>query len=153
LRLSWRDVGLGALGGLAAIFVGAILAGLTIAIFGEVDSAAAKVAEDLLRQGDRRLLVTMAVLVLVGAPIVEEMAFRGSVDSSASKRGWVPWVTIPLSALAFALFHFEPQRLLILFGIGVVLGVVRWKTRSLGACMVAHGINNLPAAIYIATLT
>ena len=153
LRLSWRDVGLGAAGGVAAIMVGALLAGVTIAVFGEIDSAAAEVAEDLLRQGDRWMLITMALLVLMGAPIVEEIAFRGMVYNSAAKRGWVPWVTIPVSALAFALFHFEPQRLIILFGIGVVLGIVRWKVRSLGACMVAHGVNNLPSAIYIATLS
>ncbi len=153
LRLSWRDVAWGAFGGVAAIFVGTLLAGLTIAVFGEIDSAAAQVAEDLLRQGDRWMLITMAVLVLIGAPIVEEIAFRGMVYNSAAKRGWVPWVTIPVSALAFALFHFEPQRLLILFGIGIVLGIVRWRVRSLGACMVAHGINNLPSAIYIATLS
>jgi hypothetical protein len=153
LRLTWRDVGLGAAGGVAAIFVGALLAALTVAVFGEIDSAAAQIAEDLLRQGDRWLLITMAILVLVGAPIVEEIAFRGMVFNSAAKRGWVPWVTVPVSALAFALFHFEPQRLLILFGIGVVLGIVRWKVRSLGACMVAHGVNNLPSAIWIATLS
>ena len=57
-----------------------------------------------------------------------------------------------LSAVAFAVMHFEPQRLLVLVTIGAGLGIVRWRTGSLGACIVAHAVNNLPGAIGILLL-
>jgi len=39
--------------------------------------------------------------------------------------------------------------LVVLVVIGCVLGIVRWRTDSLGASMVAHAVNNLPGAILI----
>ena len=71
-----------------------------------------------------------------------------SVFQNCKKMG----LTVLISAVAFSLLHFEPRRLLVLLAIGIVLGVVRWRTRSLGAAIVAHGVNNLPGALGIVAL-
>lgn len=152
LRLRWSDVGWGVVGGIAALVVGIVASAITVAVTGDFSSAAGDAAQDLADSGYRPALLAFALMVSVGAPIVEELAFRGIVFNSLVKRGWYPWVSVAVTAVAFALFHFEPQRLLVLVSIGVVLGIVRVRTRALGSCMVAHGINNLPGAIYLVTL-
>jgi len=119
---------------------------------GEFDSAAAREAQDLADSAGPWVLVLFAVMVVVGAPIAEELTFRGLLWSGLAKRGIRPWVSVLVSAGAFALIHFEPERLLVLLAIGSVLGGVRWLTGSLGACMVAHAVNNAPGALGILAL-
>ena len=51
--------------------------------------------------------------------------------------------------MLFALFHFEPQRLLVLAVLGGWIGAVRAVTGSTTASMVAHMAINVPGAIGI----
>lgn len=152
LRMTWRDVGWGLLGGLVALVLGTLAGALTVALFGEFSSAAGDVAQELADNGERAALVAFAVAVAVGAPVVEELAFRGMVFASLARRGVLPWVNVLVTAGAFALFHFEPKRILVLLVIGGVLSVLRWRTRALGASIVAHAVNNLPGALFLLTL-
>ncbi|MCH1447342.1 MAG: CPBP family intramembrane metalloprotease, partial [Candidatus Nanopelagicales bacterium] len=69
--------------------------------------------------------------------------------NSLRKRGVGAVWTIAITTVAFSAFHFEPVRFFLLLPIGVVYGWVRWKTGSLGASMVAHGVNNTPAALVV----
>jgi uncharacterized protein len=152
LRLRPIDLATGLAGGIGA-FAAAVVAGLiTAALFGDFTSAAGDQAQQLADSGGPALLLLFALMVAVGAPIAEELTFRGLLWSGVAKRGGPPWLSIGVSACAFALIHFEPSRLLVLLAVGTVLGVVRWRTGSLGACIVAHGINNLPGAIGILAL-
>ncbi len=57
--------------------------------------------------------------------------------------------TVFLSAGIFSLFHFELNRILILFAIGLVLGEIRRRTGSTLAAIAAHFVVNAPAAIAI----
>jgi membrane protease YdiL (CAAX protease family) len=150
IRLTWRDLGIGVVGGGASLVVATILAGLSVLIFGDFTSAAGDVAAELSDATSRPVIVLFAFMLAFGAPVVEELAFRGLLFAGLRKHGFRPVVTIVLSALVFALFHFEPARMLVLGGVGLVLGYLRWRTGSLGACMVAHCVNNLPAAVLVA---
>ena len=150
IRLTWRDVGIGVVGGGASLVVATILAGLSVLIFGDFTSAAGDVAAELTDAASRPMIVLFAFMLAFGAPVVEELAFRGLVFAGLRKHGFSPVLTMALSALVFALFHFEPARMLVLGGVGLVLGYLRWRTGSLGACMVAHCVNNLPAAVLVA---
>ena len=152
LRLRWADVGSGVLGGIAALVAGIAASVVTVALFGDFSSSAADEAQQIAQTGGWYVLLAFAVLVVVGAPLAEELAFRGLLWSGLAKRGAASWVSIVVTAAAFAVIHFEPVRMLVLFSIGVVLGIVRWRTRSLGACIVAHAVNNLPPAIALLTL-
>ena len=150
LRLNWTDLGMGLVGGVAAWVILAIVALVTLSISGDFTSAAGEVAEDLLAQGNRGWLIAFALAVGLGAPIVEEIAFRGLFYSALRKRGLhVAWV-IGITAVAFAALHFEPVRLPLLMAMGVVTGILRWKTGAIGAPIVAHATVNLPGAVLVA---
>jgi len=149
LRLTWSDAGWGALAGVVGLMLAAVVALITQAIAGDFSSAAGDVALELREAGPFWALIIFAVLVMVGAPIVEEIAFRGMLFNSLRKRGVGAIWTIAITAIVFSAFHFEPIRFFLLLPIGVVYGWVRWKTGSLGAAMVAHGVNNTPAALVV----
>ena len=150
IRVTWRDVGIGVIGGVVSLIVATILAGLSTLIFGDFTSAAGDVAAELSDAASRPVLVLFAFMLACGAPVVEELAFRGLVFAGLRKHGFSPLITIVLSALVFALFHLEPARILVLLGVGLVLGYLRWRTGSMGASLVAHCVNNLPAAVVVA---
>ncbi len=149
LRLTWRDVGWGLVGGVAALVAGGTIALIIQTVFGEFTSAAGEVGEELSNEGPMLAVVAFALCVAIGAPIAEEIAFRGMAYNALAKRGLnAAWV-IAITAVAFSLFHLEPQRAPILLASGLVLGVLRWRTRSLGAPIVAHAVNNLPGAAFL----
>jgi len=79
-------------------------------------------------------------LVIV-APLSEEAFFRGFVINGYLKRYGVT-KAIVLQALMFAVFHLNPYQMLGAFGIGLVLGVLRWRTGSLWPCIWFHALAN-----------
>lgn len=149
LRLTWRDVGWGVIGGFAALMAGGAIALVLQAIFGDFSSAAGEVGEQLRDDGPLFAVVVFALCVAIGAPIAEEIAFRGMAYNALAKRGLnTAWV-IAITTVAFSLFHLEPIRAPILLASGLVLGILRWRTRSLGAPIIAHAVNNLPGAAFL----
>lgn len=149
LRLTWPDTGWGALAGFTGLMAAAIAALITRLFVPDLTSTAADAANEL-EQGSGRLSLTVfAALVMVGAPIVEELFFRGFFFAALRKRGLNGPLTIVLTAVVFAGFHFEPMRFFVLLPTGLLLGWVRWKTGSTGAAMVAHGLVNAPGAILL----
>ena len=149
LNLSWRDAGWGVVGGGIALIAALVVAVITAAIFGEFTSAAGDVAAELAGLGNVWLLIAFGLMIAVGAPIAEELAFRGLFFAALRKHGVGPVVSVVITAVAFALFHLEPARIGVLLSIGLILGIVRWRTGSLGAAMVAHGVVNAPAAVFL----
>jgi membrane protease YdiL (CAAX protease family) len=147
LRLTWSDTGWGLLSGIAAIVCAAIAAAITQLFAPDFTSAAGDAAEELLKEGGQLTVIVFALMVMVGAPIVEELFFRGLFFAALRKRGAGTALTVIITAVIFAGFHFEPVRLLVLLPTGIILGLVRAKTGSTGAAMVAHGVVNAPGAI------
>ena len=148
LRLTWTDLGWGILGGLSALLVGGLIALGLQAIFGNFSSAAMDVGNEIKDQGPPFAVILFAVCVAIGAPICEEIAFRGMGYASLAKRGLPPGWNIAITSVAFSLFHLEPTRIPILLATGAILGILRWRTRSLGASIVAHAVNNLAGAAF-----
>jgi membrane protease YdiL (CAAX protease family) len=95
------------------------------------------------------VLVIFVLMAMFGAPIVEELAFRGLLFGALLKAHVNEHLVVVITALVFALFHFEPKRFVILFIIGMILGEVRRRTGSTSAAIVAHIVNNTPAALFI----
>ncbi|KAK6947859.1 Type II CAAX prenyl endopeptidase Rce1-like [Dillenia turbinata] len=82
-----------------------------------------------------------AAVVSVCAPVWEEIVFRGFLLPSLSK--YMPvWCSILLSSVAFALAHFNVQRMLPLIFLGVMMGFVFARTRNLFAPMLLHSLWN-----------
>lgn len=149
LRLTWHELGWGVVTGVIALVLAAVVTLISTSIFGEFDSAAGEVAREILTEDSRLTLIGFGLMLMVGAPIAEELAFRGLLFAGLMKRGVRPGLTVVITTLAFALFHFEPVRLGVLIAIGLVLGVARARSGSLGVSIVAHAVNNAPGAIFV----
>lgn len=147
LRFSWADVLWGVLYGGAALIVASIIAAALSAIFGEFDSSAGELATSLNDYPVQRLLFALAVGF--GAPIVEELCYRGLLLTSLLKRDMSRWLSIVLSAALFAAMHMEPIRFALLFAIGLILGLARVHRNNTTTPIVAHMVNNLPGAVGI----
>ena len=89
------------------------------------------------------------LLIAIGAPFVEEIAFRGLVWGAVVKRGWSPWFATVIAGVPFALIHIEPIRVAPLLAAGLVLGTVR-QFGGLGSAMLAHAVVNGIGAVAIA---
>ncbi len=149
LRLTWSDAGWGALAGVAGLMLAGIAAAITQLLVPDLTSTAAEAADELEASGGRLAITVFALLVMVGAPMVEEVFFRGLLFASLRKAGVGAVLTVLLTGVVFAGFHFEPTRFLVLLPTGLVLGWVRSKTGSTGSAMVAHGVVNAPGAILL----
>lgn len=149
LRLTWPDTGWGVIAGLAGLMLAGAAALITQLFVPDVTSAAAEAASKLEESAGRLAITAFALMVIAGAPIVEELFFRGLMFSALRKRGVGTVLTIVITGVVFAGFHFEPTRFLVLLPTGILLGWVRWKTGSTGAAMVAHGVVNAPGAIVL----
>ena len=89
----------------------------------------------------------LAVGVLT--PIAEEMVFRGAILRSLSRlfAHRSPWIAIALSALIFGLAHGNKAQLAHAFLMGLLLGWMYWRTKSIVPGVVLHWVNN--TAIFI----
>jgi membrane protease YdiL (CAAX protease family) len=92
-------------------------------------------------------LATLLVAVVV-APPTEELFFRGFVLPAFAKVMPV-WAAIAASAVLFGIAHADLGSFLPLVVIGVVLGVLRWRTSSLWPGILFHALNNLIAAVAV----
>src|SRR5690606_39812052 len=81
----------------------------------------------------------LASIVLV-VPFCEEVLFRGLLQR-ALRVVLRPVAAIASSSLLFAVVH-DPQSILPVFTIGVVLGLVIERTGSVGAATAAHALFN-----------
>jgi membrane protease YdiL (CAAX protease family) len=96
------------------------------------------------------LLAAFGVLI---APLVEELFFRGFLFPAVAR--WTGTVSaILITAAAFAALHgtqlaYAWAPLLVLFGIGIVLTVVRVKTCSVATCVIVHMGYNLTLFIML----
>jgi membrane protease YdiL (CAAX protease family) len=149
LSLSWSDTGWGAVAGAAGLLLAGIAALITQIFVDGLTSSAAEAADEITKTQSRFSLTVFALIVMVGAPIVEELFFRGLFFASLRKAGVNSLLTIVITAVVFAGFHFEPTRFFVLLPTGLLLGWVRAKTGSTGASMVAHGLVNAPGAILL----
>ena len=89
-------------------------------------------------------MILLVALLAVGAPLVEELFFRGLLMRSLQTR--MPTApAILVSSILFALAHFELAELAGLALFGVVLGVLAWWTGRLGPSISAHMAFNAAA--------
>lgn len=79
--------------------------------------------------------------VVIIAPVVEELIFRG-VIMHGLMRNYSKFTAIFVSALMFALFHLNPWQFPATFMLGLLLGFLMVRTRSIYLCIIGHAINN-----------
>jgi len=142
LRFKPSDVPVGVGCGLASQFLLVPLLYLPLrAVNSHIYRDLGKPAESLTRRAHGPGFVVLSVLVIVGAPVVEELFFRGLLQRSLA--GWLgPGPAIGAAALGFGLAHGEAVQLLALVAFGVVLGVLAQRSGRLGPGIVAHAAFN-----------
>lgn len=76
------------------------------------------------------------------APLVEEMMFRGAIQGYLMRRCSNPWTAIVVSALVFGVIHMNPVQVVYATLLGLVLGWIYYRTRSLLPVIAGHVLNN-----------
>jgi membrane protease YdiL (CAAX protease family) len=98
--------------------------------------------------------LTTLGLLLAGAlvaPTCEEVFFRGFALPGIA-RSMPIWAAIVVSSLLFGVAHVDFGSFAPLVVIGLLLGVVRWKTRSLWPPIFLHTLNNVAALLALLPL-
>jgi membrane protease YdiL (CAAX protease family) len=143
LRLAPSDVPLGIVAGLVTqLVVLPLVAVVMRPVLGcpEVQGP----ARDLVQSAPGPALPILVAMVVIGAPVVEELFYRGLMLGALERRfGAVPAVVV--SATVFGLSHqnrLTAQGVVLvmvsLAVLGAVLAVLAVKTRRLGASIVTH---------------
>lgn len=144
----WRDVPI-AIGWVVVQFIARFAAGLVL--LGLVPAARHERVSNVPTLTDKpwTVLAPLIVAVVVLAPIVEELAFRGFMLRSFT-RAWGFRLAAIATGLLFGLLHFEqaggPAASVILAGTLAVFGylqaVLVRRTARLAPAMIVHGVTN-----------
>lgn len=107
-------------------------------------------AQRLVDSADGIWFVVLVLIVVVGAPIVEELLYRGLLQGAFERRVHAG-LAVVLVAAWFAVIHFRPVEYPGLFVIGLVLGICTWRTQRLGMAILVHMGFNAAGLAWVAT--
>lgn len=82
-------------------------------------------------------IILLVLVVVVGAPLVEEIVYRGLLQGSSVARWGRTWGLWSV-AVWFALVHFQPVEIPGLLAVALVFGWLRDRTGRLGASILTH---------------
>ena len=106
-------------------------------------------ARDLYHQSHGGWLVGLFAVVVVGAPFVEELIYRGLLQGALVRRVNDAAAVVAVAAF-FALIHFRWVEYPGLFAFGLVLGVCTLRTGRLGMGILAHMAFNATGLLLVA---
>ena len=95
-------------------------------------------------------LIFVLFVVAVVPAVIEECLFRGLIQRILD-RLLSPIVSAVLAGTIFGLFHLNPFDIVTLVGLGIFLGLLRYRSQSLLLPILAHFLNNAMAvfAVYV----
>jgi len=147
-------------------FVGALAIGLAAGLFaGWVAEVVATLFEGFPMMDPAHFeMITDAILsehrlkqaffigvVVIGAPLFEELIFRGLLwDSFESSAG--PWVAWIVTSVLFASYHVVPIHVISVFSTGALIGLLRLFSGSIWPSMFAHFLNNALSVVLVLLL-
>ncbi len=85
--------------------------------------------------------------VALMAPIIEELLFRGYLQTALTSR-MNHHAAIWIAALVFAAIHFQPMATPALMVLGAAFGYLYHQTGSLKTCILLHVVNNTAALVF-----
>jgi uncharacterized protein len=88
------------------------------------------------------------VLVLLVAPVFEELLFRG-VILPAFLSQYSQKMSVALSSILFSLYHINPYQFLPTFILGVTVSIVFIRSRSVILCILFHMLYNSVMYLYL----
>lgn len=112
---------------------------IVLSKFTEIMPTSVPIPENL-----KELFISFLIISL-SAGICEEIMFRGFILSSYNKLGIKK--AIIMSSVMFGLFHFNIQNLVGPIFLGVIFGLLVYKTDSIFSSIIAHMTNNTVALL------
>lgn len=101
------------------------------------DDALSETARDLADRATGGAAVLLVLMVCVGAPVVEELVYRGMIQGSLASR-FSPVVAWIAASAFFAVIHFKPVEYPGLLAAGLVFGGCLLVTGRLAPAVAAH---------------
>jgi len=106
-------------------------------------------ARDLYDRADGWWMVVLVLIVVLGAPLVEELVYRGFIHGTL-RSTLNDGVALVIAALWFTVIHLAPVEYPGLFAFALVLGLVFHFTKRLGMPILAHMAFNATGLILVA---
>ena len=94
-------------------------------------------ARDMVDAAHGAWFIVLFVVVVVGAPLVEELVYRGFIQGGLQSQIGSTWALI-ITAAWFTVVHLEPIEFPGLFAFAIVLGLCYRRTQRVGLSMVTH---------------
>lgn len=91
--------------------------------------------------------IVLAAILIIVAPIFEEVMFRGYVQRAYERRS--VWLGVVVGGLIFAIFHLRFQGVFAIVPVSLALGFVAWRTGSILTCVAMHAAHNTIGAILL----
>jgi membrane protease YdiL (CAAX protease family) len=148
LAARWSDLPVGVIAGLIAQV--AIVTVIYLPVEMLTDVTAKDISEPAQNLTDRAAgplgVILLVLIVGIGAPIVEEIFYRGLAQRSLIRRFGPVW-GIGLTSVLFAATHLEPLQFPALVAAGAVFGVLAYRFDRLGPAIAAHMVFNITAVV------
>ncbi|WP_315970309.1 CPBP family intramembrane glutamic endopeptidase [Clostridium botulinum] len=90
----------------------------------------------------------MFILQIIIAPIFEEIVLRGIILEGFLNK-YKPITSIIVSSVIFGLWHGNIPQFITATILGILVGIIYYKTRSTVLCIVSHILNNGLTFLYI----
>lgn len=150
VRVRLLDVPIGlVVGTLAQLVVVPLVSWPVLQLTGTDADDLGKLARDLGDKADNSVgVVLLFVLVVIGAPIAEELFFRGLVLGSLEKRFGTGWAVLG-SSVFFGATHFQALQFAALTAAGAIFALLVVRTGRLGPAIIAHMAFNAVTVIHI----
>lgn len=134
-------VAVGGLMGLTTGWLPGWIAGVLREAFPWIDFGGLALLERAMTEGSLFVRATVVAGVVVGAPVVEELVFRGVIWRWFERAGgwWMAWLG---SSLLFAAYHMDPIQATALLFTALVIGWLRAWTGSVWPGIALHFVNN-----------
>jgi membrane protease YdiL (CAAX protease family) len=150
LRFERRDIPVGIAASILLLLVAAVVGGL----FAHTGLKGSNTGIIDQQHGNTVGVVIVAMVAAVGAPIFEELFFRGFLRLSlASRLGaaaiWAQAVLFGVAHYQFGIGWQNISVMVAITGLGIVLGYLAERTGRLAAGMIAHGTFNLLVTLTI----
>lgn len=112
-----------------------------------MDNEALSALAEIIKMDNLGDLMLNLLIIGIIPGIGEEMLFRGIIQKELTSYNRKPHLSIFITAILFALFHFQVTGFVAKFLIGMVLGYAYHYSGSLILPMILHALNNSVATI------
>ncbi len=110
-----------------------------------------EIIEEAMLDGPLFSRLAFYAVVVFGAPLCEELVFRGLLWHGLEKSAG-PAVAWLVTSLLFAGYHLVPIHVLSVFTTGALIGLLRWGSGSIYPAIAAHFVNNALATVLVVWL-